>query len=210
MPRRFAGRATANSSPPSRPSKSVCRLMPRIRLAKHCSTFVSDGMTMTVVDLLEMIDIDHQHRQWPLVSPRAWANSVSRDFLEELPPIWEFRQVVQSRKFAQLLRGANEARNVVKRHQAAAVRQGLAFELQDATVTQAKPAFAMADVVLNGTGGCLVEARSAPMFDDFCKVVRRAGGRHGQIPYSIEGAVDELRFKRRAQHDEAVVHFIQC
>src|SRR5260370_39843094 len=164
-------------------------------------------MTMPVVDLLEMVDIDHQHRQLPVVSLRP--GKLFFQGLEELPSVREFRQVVQSGKFAQLLCGANEARNVVKRHQTAAVRQGFAFELQDATVAQAKPAFALADVVLNGCRGCDVNARSAPMIDDVRKVVSRAIRRHRQIPYSMEGAVDELRLKLLVQHDEAVVNFVK-
>src|SRR5882757_1893993 len=165
-------------------------------------------MTMLVVDLLEMVDVDHQHRQLPVVSLRP--GKLSFQGLEELPSVRELRQVIQSGEFAQLLCGVNEARNVVKRHQTTALWQGFALELQDATVAQAKPAFALADVILNGARRCEVNARSASVIDYVRKVVSRAIRRHRQIPYSMEGAVNEPRSKLLVQHDESVVNFIKC
>src|SRR5258708_28937789 len=105
-------------------------------------------MTMVVVDLLEMVDVDHQHRQLPVVSLRP--GKLSFQGLEELPSVRELRQVIQSGEFAQLLCGVNEARNVVKRPQTTAFWQGFALEIQGVAVASGKAAFALGDVMLNG------------------------------------------------------------
>ena len=53
---------TANSSPPSRATMSVSRAASRSRLATIVSTLVPDGMPERVVDRLEVVEIDAQHR----------------------------------------------------------------------------------------------------------------------------------------------------
>jgi hypothetical protein len=162
---------------------------------------------MPVIDQLEVVGIDHQHRQRSVVSLHPRKFGFQRP--KKLPSIRKPRQLIYIGKFAQLLCCANEAGNVVKCHQAAAIWQRFAPELQDATIAQTKPTFALADVVLNRARGGDVEASSAPVLDDVRKVVSASIGQLGQFPHLIEGTVDELSLEVLVQHDEARFDLIQ-
>ena len=57
-----SGTMATNSSPPSRPTMSVARMLLRATCANSRSTLVAGRVTEAVIDRFEMIEIEHQQR----------------------------------------------------------------------------------------------------------------------------------------------------
>ena len=56
----------ANSSPPSRATKSVSRTQPARLAGDRFQQFVADHVSERVVDALEFVDVDVEHGQLPV------------------------------------------------------------------------------------------------------------------------------------------------
>ncbi len=94
-----SGRIRANSSPPSRASTSPRRN----RFGQHHGQFlehhVADGMTEGIVDVLEVIQVDHDHRESVLMP--LGANDFVLQELMELAPVVQAGERIANRQLFQ-------------------------------------------------------------------------------------------------------------
>ena len=65
------GRITANSSPPTRQTTSVVRTVARRTSATWLQELVADAVPVDVVDLLEVVEVEHHHRDGVVRGGRA-------------------------------------------------------------------------------------------------------------------------------------------
>ena len=66
-----AGSSTANSSPPIRATVSISRSSRLSTCARSDERVVAGRVALAVVDLLEVVDVDHQRRERLAAAPGA-------------------------------------------------------------------------------------------------------------------------------------------
>ena len=178
---------------------------------------VADRMAVPIVDQLEIVGIDHHHRQRPVVAQRPGKLAIQRQ--QKLASVRKLREIVDRRQFAQLVGRVHQFRDVGISQHASAVRQGDALELQRAAVGQpqlhrrlaagANLGDALADIVVHCRGRDFQDAGLLAVRHEVGKIVGRTGRRWRQAPYSVVGLIDEPRLQVAIQQKDAIADFVQ-
>jgi hypothetical protein len=180
-------------------------------------TLVPNRMSVAVVDRLEMIDVDHEHRQRPVIPSKSAPFRFCQD--QELPPIVETGHAVGGRQLLELLRVADEVAHVAIGQHPAVICRHCAMHPNVAPVRCFRIAYEWARcphcfnpagqkcTELFGRHTVIVGVRSAGNDLQVCRV--SCCLLFGQAPILPHLPIHELRIKVRIQHQYTIRDIIQ-